>query len=343
MSSAVMTAQIPELKLFTTCPVSAATDPQTALRRLRDVAVWSERAGCEGMLIFSDNRQLDPWLVSQLVIDATSSLAPLVAIQPAYMHPYAVAKMIASLAFLHGRRIYLNMVAGGFKNDLLALNDSTPHDERYARLVEYTTIVQRLVGSPDALSFEGRYYKVSNLKLTPPIPSELRPGVLVSGSSEAGREAAARLDAIAVEYPKPSVSLPEAERRSGSQGMRIGVIARDEGSEAWSVAYERYPADRKGQLTRQMATKVSDSQWHRDLNEISGQNDEGSPYWLVPFENYKAMCPYLVGSYDRIADEIAKYVHAGYETFILDEPADAEEMEHIRVAFTRARERHAAA
>ena len=338
-----MTARIPDLKLFTTCPVSASTDPQTALRRLQDVAAWSEGAGCEGMLIFSDNRQLDPWLVSQLVIEATDSLAPLVAIQPAYMHPYAVAKMISSLAFLHGRRIYLNMVAGGFKNDLLALNDSTPHDERYARLVEYTTIIQRLAESPEPVSFEGRYYTVSNLRLTPPIAPELRPGVLVSGSSEAGREAAARLDAIAVEYPKPSVTLPEADRKGGSQGMRIGVIARDDGSEAWSVAHERYPADRKGQLTRQLATKVSDSQWHRELSEIGQQNDEASPYWLVPFENYKAMCPYLVGSYDRIADEIAKYVDAGYGTFILDEPADAEEMEHIRVAFTRARERHAAA
>ena len=339
-----MTAHIPDLKLFTTCPVSAATDPQTALRRLQDVAAWSEEAGCEGMLIFSDNRQLDPWLVSQLVIEATDSLAPLVAIQPAYMHPYAVAKMLSSIAFLHGRRIYLNMVAGGFKNDLLALNDSTPHDERYARLVEYTTIVQRLAASPEAVSFEGRYYKVSNLKLTPPIPKELRPGVLVSGSSEAGRAAAASLDAIAVEYPKPSDSLAESENKSSSsQGMRIGVIARDDGSEAWSVAHERYPADRKGQLTRQLATKVSDSQWHHELSSLGAQNDDASPYWLVPFENYKAMCPYLVGSYDRIADEIARYVHAGYETFILDEPADAEEMEHIRVAFTRARERHKAA
>lgn len=339
-----MTAHIPDLKLFTTCPVSAATDPQTALRRLQDVAAWSEDAGCEGMLIFSDNRQLDPWLVSQLVIEATDSLSPLVAIQPAYMHPYAVAKMIASLAFLHGRRIYLNMVAGGFKNDLLALNDSTPHDERYARLVEYTTIVQQLAGSTDAVSFEGRYYKVSNLKLTPPIPPELRPGVLVSGSSEAGRAAAESLDAIAVEYPKPSDSLAEGEKKNGSsQGMRIGVIARDDGTEAWSVARERYPEDRKGQLTRQLATKVSDSQWHHELSELRSRNDDASPYWLVPFENYKAMCPYLVGSYDRVADEIARYVHAGYETFILDEPADASEMEHIRVAFTRARERHKAA
>ena len=37
----------------------------------------------------------------------------------------------------HGQRLWLNMVAGGFKNDLAALNDDTPHDKRYQRLVEY--------------------------------------------------------------------------------------------------------------------------------------------------------------------------------------------------------------
>jgi alkanesulfonate monooxygenase len=81
------------------------------------------------------------------IITHTERLCPLVAVQPTYMHPYAVAKMIASFGFLYGRRLYLNMVAGGFKNELNALNDPTPHDERYARLIEYTSIVMALLAS----------------------------------------------------------------------------------------------------------------------------------------------------------------------------------------------------
>ena len=88
-----------------------------------------------------DYKDPNPWLVSQLIIEATERLCPLVAIQPVYMHPYSVAKMVTSLAHLYGRRLYLNMVAGGFVNDLAALNDTTPHDRRYERLVEYTTII----------------------------------------------------------------------------------------------------------------------------------------------------------------------------------------------------------
>src|SRR5881392_4164880 len=107
-----------ELKVFSTCPPSALSTRDEYLRQAQQVARWSEDAGCEGILVYTDNAQVDPWLVSQAIVEATGRLCPLVAIQPAYMHPYSVAKMVTSFAFLYGRRLYLNMVAGGFKNDL---------------------------------------------------------------------------------------------------------------------------------------------------------------------------------------------------------------------------------
>src|SRR5258707_13695673 len=245
--------------------------------------------------------------------------------------------MITSFAHLYGRRLYLNMVAGGFKNDLLALNDLTPHDERYARLLASTTVIQSLLRTADPAGFEGRYYKVTNLKLTPPLPAELMPGVLVSGSSEAGMDAARQLKATAVEYPKPPAEYAAAPSANvASRGIRIGIIARSEDAQAWTVARARYPEDRKGQLTHQLAMKVSDSAWHKQLSELgNGQSGEENPYWLVPFQNYKAICPFLVGSYERVADQVARYADAGYRTFILDVPASEEEMQHIGAVFER--------
>ena len=328
-------------RIFSTCPPSALAQPETALKQLEDIARWSEDAGCEGILVFTDNSQLDPWMVSQAIVRATGHLCPLVAVQSAYMHPYSVAKMISSFAHLYGRRLHLNMVAGGFKNDLAALNDLTPHDERYARLVEYTTIIQSLLRTAGPVSFEGRYYKIANLKLTPPLPPDLQPSVLVSGSSEAGMSAARRLGAIPIEYPKPpqdySGSLPASD---ASSGIRIGIVTRPGDAEAWSVARSRFPEDRKGQLAHQLAMKVSDSSWHKQLSELGRAAPETeNPYWLTPFQNYKAMCPYLVGSYDRVADEVARYAEIGYRTFILDMPVSAEELGHIGAAFERAVER----
>lgn len=333
------------LKIYSTCPPSHLSQPGEYFRQVQEIARWSEDAGCEGILVYTDNGLLDPWLISQVVIEATEHLCPLVAIQPIYMHPYSVAKMIASFAHLYRRRLYLNMVAGGFKNDLTALNDLTPHDERYARLLEYTTVMQSLLQTADPVSFDGRYYKVTNLKLTPPLPAELMPGVLVSGSSEAGMDAARKLKATAIEYPKPPAeySAPLPANIAG-RGIRIGIIARSEDADAWLVARARYPEDRKGQLTHQLAMKVSDSSWHRQLSEL-GDTAVGAenPYWLVPFQNYKAVCPFLVGSYDRVADEVARYVDVGYRTFILDVPASVEEMHHSGEVFERALARCTAA
>jgi alkanesulfonate monooxygenase len=56
----------------------------------------------------------------------------------------------------------------------------------------------------------------------------------------------------------------------------------------------------------------------------------------VPFERDRLLCPYLVGSYDRVADEVARYVEAGCRTFIIDVPAAPEELEHIGEVFERA-------
>jgi alkanesulfonate monooxygenase len=63
---------------------------------------------------------------------------------------------------------------------------------------------------------------------------------------------------------------------------------------------------------------------------------EQSVYWLVPFQNYKAMCPYLVGSYGQVGEELARYFGAGYRTVILDIPPDPEELEHTFAAFEAA-------
>lgn len=327
-----------ELKIFSTCPPSALGGPESYRRQVEEIARWSEDAGCEGILVYTDNGQVDPWLASQIVIGATRRLCPLVAVQPAYMHPYSVAKMITSLAFLHGRRVHLNMVAGGFKNDLEALDDRTPHDERYERLAEYTAIIRALLRSTDPVSFDGRYYRIANLKLTPSLPQELLPGIMVSGSSEAGMAAAQRMGALPVEYPKPPGEYDCNRPADGaaSRGMRIGIVARPNAKDAWAAALARFPEDRKGQLTHELAMKVSDSSWHRQLSELGRTRPgERNPYWLVPFQNYKTFCPYLVGSYLEVADLLARYVGSGYRSFILDVPASPEEMRHIGAVFGR--------
>jgi alkanesulfonate monooxygenase len=323
------------VEIFSTCPESSRVAPELYRQRVVDVAHWSEEAGCRGILVYSDNSLLDPWLLAHLIIQNTTALCPLVAVQPIYMHPYSVAKIAASFGQLYGRRIYLNMIAGGFKNDLLAMNDTTPHDERYDRLVEYTMIIKRLLAGPAPVTFEGKFYRTDKLKLTPPLSGDLFPGIFISGSSEAGMAAATAIRATAVKYPRPPGEEESVVDCGLDCGVRVGIIAREREEDAWEAAYRQFPEDRKGQITRELATKVSDSLWHKQLAE-SDRASERSPYWLVPFQNYKTMCPYLVGSYGAVAGELTRYILSGYSKFILDIPHSAEELQHSRIAFGRA-------
>lgn len=322
-------------QVFSTCPSSAST-PGDYLRRVIQVSRWSEAAGCAGLLVYTDNSVVDPWLVAQVILQSTAQQAPLVAVQPVYMHPYTVAKKIASLAFLHGRRVHLNMVAGGFKNDLTALGDNTQHDSRYQRLIEYTLIIRQLLQAEAPVTFDGQFYRVNSLSLRPQMNRDLLPAILVSGSSEAGLAAARTMGAIAVKYPEPPGQCPaNANADEGPRGVRIGLIAREQEDDAWDTAFRRFPDDRKGQLTRQLAIKVSDSAWHKNLAEMSRRTDsqDRSTYWLHPFENYQTSCPYLVGSYQTVAAELARYMQAGNRTYILDIPPAEEEFHHTHVVF----------
>jgi alkanesulfonate monooxygenase len=327
-----------QIELFSTCPQSSQVERECYLQHVIEVARWSEEAGCQGILVYTDNSLVDPWLVAQIIIENTQRLCPLIALQPVYLHPFAAAKMISTYGFLYGRRIYLNLVAGGFKNDLIALNDQTPHDKRYDRLIEYTTIIRRLLTTAAPVTFAGEFYRVENLKLTPALPPELFPGILISGSSEAGLAAAQTLGATAIQYPKPVGEYEQQPlNEDHASGIRVGIISRPDDADAWQIAHARFPTDRKGQLTQQLAMKVSDSVWHKQLSEMSARpTDEKNPYWLVPFQNYKTFCPYLVGSYERVAQELARYIAVGNRTFILDIPPNQEELSHINRVFQQA-------
>ncbi len=330
---------MPDVTIYATSPPSVDFDDRDYPLRVAEIARWSEAAGCEGTLVYSDHRLADPWAVAHHLLNATERLVPLVALQPAYMHPFTVAKMIATLSGWYNRRIDLNLLAGGFKRDLEAMGDMTPHDERYTRLEEYSRIITGLLEASwekRGFTLEGKYYTSDNLRLSQRIPSELMPRLLVSGSSEAGQAAARSLGATAISYPLPTAAY-DTETVGAATGLRVGLIARDDEAGAWRIAEERFPPDRKGEIAHKMATKVSDSQWHHTLSEI-GEGGPGQPYWMRPFQSYKTFCPYLVGDYPTVAHEIARYMKVGFGTFILDVPGSEAELEMVGRLFAMAQD-----
>ena len=315
------------MRFYTTCPPSSAYAAADYAARVAQVSRWSEEAGAEGMLIYTDNGLADPWTVAGTVLAQTERLVPLVAVQPVYHSPYAIAKTIASLALLHGRRVALNMVAGGFVRDLAALGDVTEHDDRYARLEEYTTLILALLRG-QRVEVEGRWYSLGGVELRPEMPNGLLPEVFLSGSSEAGIATGLSLGATPVCYPPP----PDRIEGPAIPGRiaRIGLIARNTDDEAWALAHGRFPADPRGAMTHKLAMATSDSVWHRQLADLGAtlKGEAQAAYWLHPMETYRTFCPYLVGSHDRIAAMLSQYAALGFEGLILDVPATQDDLEH---------------
>ncbi|OSY43659.1 MULTISPECIES: LLM class flavin-dependent oxidoreductase [Pseudonocardia] len=324
------------IMLYSTCPQSKDLSSADYLEAVRDVSRWSEEAGCTGMLVYTDNGLVDPWTVAQMVLQCTSGLAPLVAVQPVYMHPYAVATQVSSLAYLHGRSVHLNMLAGGFRNDLIALGDPTEHDQRYERTTEYTRIVMGLLRG-ETMTVRGRHYTVDRLTLAPALPADLLPQLTMSGSSPAGLAAALAVDATPVRYPERPEDPSTRPDGVDEFGIRVGIIARPRSEAAWHAAHARFPTDRTGRITHRLAMAVSDSHWHRQLSDRDA-GGVGDPYWLGPFQHYKTFCPYLVGSYDEVAGVLARYLELGARTIVLDIPESPAELKHIGTVVDLARE-----
>src|SRR2546427_1793855 len=54
------------IEIFSTCPPSTGVAGGLYLARVADVARWSEACGCRGILVYSDNSLVDPWLLSHI-------------------------------------------------------------------------------------------------------------------------------------------------------------------------------------------------------------------------------------------------------------------------------------
>jgi alkanesulfonate monooxygenase len=329
-----------DVQLIGTCPTMNGSTGQAYLARIAEVSKWADDDGWEAILVYSDHAQCDPWIVAQEILRHTMQLRPLVALQPLYMHPLSAAKIVATLASMYGRQIYINLIAGGFPRDLQTLCDATPHDRRYDRVVEYASIMQDLLRPRGLCSFNGAFYNVKELQLVPRLPADKLPVFTISGSSPAGLAAAKKLGARAIQYLRPSYEYAGVTFDPSLQyGARLGVIVAETRSRAWEIARQRYPTgNSEMRKIRQYATSISDSVWVKELDKEI-RVPPGHPYWLGPYHYYRTVCPFLVGDEQDVSGEIANYVRMGLRTFLLELPTNAEESRQITRVFKLACER----
>ncbi|NTG39379.1 LLM class flavin-dependent oxidoreductase [Agrobacterium rhizogenes] len=332
---------LPDVTVIGTCPTyTIGLSVDDYVSRIRRACADAERNGWKALLVYSDHAQIDPWVAADCILKNSTSISPLVAIQPLYMHPFSVAKLMCSLSLLYERAIHLNFISGGFPRDLETLCDAYNHDERYGRVIEYGKIISRLLSDGRPLTFRGKYYSVDGLQLplANSLPSHCASLFTISGSSAAGLEAAKQLGARAIQYLRPFEEYNgEILRKDLQYGTRIGIIARSSSEDAWAAATKLYPANSIGEEVRRYFTRVSDSIWVKKLGkEIS--LPPGHPYWLGPYKTNQAACPFLVGKREDVARELAGYMKLGLRTFLVEQVESEIDAEEIRIVFDLAAE-----
>jgi alkanesulfonate monooxygenase len=304
----------------------------------QNVLLWSEKAGLDGVLVFNGaGTVIDPWALAVAAAAGTKELVPLVALNPVYQHPYLAARLIASIGSMFGRRVDLNLITGAATGELAALGDDLDHDGRYLRLAEFTDIVVNLLASPRPYSFEGKYYKVSRLQITPPLPRDLLPHLYVAGQSAARLEVMRRFEAVNLQM----LSAPDQNLQETVAGaLNFGVVTRPENDQAFAAAEAYFPADPVGSEIMSEVMGNTDSTWKRNLFDAAQKNTRTDGlYWLRPFRSGQADCPYLVGSYSELAEGLVHLVAQGARAFIIDVPASEAEFMHLSKLVALVRER----
>jgi alkanesulfonate monooxygenase len=134
---------------------------------------------------------------------------------------------------------------------------------------------------------------------------------------------------------------PELEHAvNGQRGIHFGIVTRDKDHSAWNAARRLCPEDEAGREILDYSMGNTDSVWKRHLKGISDDAKNLPPnYWLTPFRNLKADCPYIVGDYDYVADLLVNLVERGIRYFVLEIPPIEEEFHHINIAFDLAAKR----
>jgi alkanesulfonate monooxygenase len=307
------------------------TDPQDYWNNILNVVDWSEKYGCSGVLLFEGNDTfISPWVAAQSALARTKHLSPLVAVNPIYMHPFSAAKLVSSLTQIYGRPIFLNMITGTALNYLEAMRDTTSHDHRYDRLGEYIFLMRKLLEDVAPVTFNGTFYQVDGLQLLPGIPSELQPVFLLSGQSEAARQVTRDTKTIGTQMLSPTFE----HGLNDARAINFGVLTRPTEQEAWQVANDTFPDDEEEQMIQEFSMQNTDSMWKKRMAMAAKlPDDTASGYWMGPFRNFRADGPYLVGSYERVAEVFSALIRSGIHIFIIDLTPREEEYVHIAKAF----------
>ncbi|MED4599784.1 LLM class flavin-dependent oxidoreductase [Paenibacillus validus] len=309
------------------------------LNYIVEVARASERAGFDGILIPVGTPFLDSWMVGSAVVHHTSTIRPLIAIRPGFIAPSLSAKMAATLDRFSGGRIDINIVTGGSPSELGQDGDFLPHDKRYERTEDFMEVLWKL-WEEEKTDYEGPYFSLKDAQLVPRNIQSKIPAYF-GGSSDAGKEAAARYGDVYLQWGEDAREVAEqiedVRSRAGKYGrtlefgIRIHVIVRDTEKEAWEAA-DKLVSDIDPSVELRMSEyyREADSVAQQRMNRLlQGDYRFGKHKWAGIGRVRKGAGTAVVGNPEQVREGLQEYIDIGVTHFILSGFPHLEEAERV--------------
>ena len=210
--------------------VASWRHPETEVRKVTDLAYLTEIAqiaerGKFDNIFFADvfgqpilenahsGLKLDPIVIISALAAVTKNIGLTATLTTSYNEPFHVARKFAAIDHLSNGRVAWNVVTSANEREALLFGRDAhyQHAERYERADEFVDVVKKLWYSIDeealiidkessryydlekvnALDHEGKFFKLKGTLDTPSTPQG-HPVIVQAGSSEAGKELAAK-------------------------------------------------------------------------------------------------------------------------------------------------------
>jgi alkanesulfonate monooxygenase SsuD/methylene tetrahydromethanopterin reductase-like flavin-dependent oxidoreductase (luciferase family) len=251
------------------------------------------------------------------------------------IHPVMAAKQAATIDHVTGGRFNLNVVTGWYKPEIEMFGEEQlEHDTRYDRAIEWLEIIKLLWTSEEEFDYEGKFYKIKKGWLQPKPIQKPYPVVMNAGGSDKGRHYAAKYCDVAF-IVLQSHKFEDVK----AHVERYRKFAREEyGREiqVWTNAYVV-----QGE-TEADAKKFFDYYVHEkgdwvavdNLTTTLGINAQTMPpdvahrlkaHFIAGWAGYP-----IVGTKEKVVDELATLARAGFDGVILSWAKFVEQMREFQ-------------
>lgn len=301
------------------------------LAYLKQIAQAADTLGYEGALLPTGTSCEDAWVVASSLIPVTNQLKFLVAVRPGLTSPSVAARMASTFDRLSAGRLLINVVTGGDPVELSGDGLHLSHTDRYRLTDEFLTVWRDLLANGQA-DFDGEFIHINGGKLLYPSIQNPYPPLFFGGSSQIGKEIAAKHVDVYLTWGEPPEkvavkiqevrSLAEREGRTVQFGIRLHAIVRETEEEAWKAAENliKYVDDDLIAASQKVFSRF-DSVGQRRMAELhNGKRDnlEISPnLWAGVGLVRGGAGTALVGDPKTVAARMKEYMEIGIETFIL--------------------------